>query len=187
VINEQSSSVGGQSGTMDVNALHVVANSPAPLGAPLADVIISHGHADITCPALPAPPPPCGTASTDFVTGGGWIVSPSDPNAKANFAVAGGKNGTWGHLLYIDHGNGLRVKGTGVTGYGPYPPFGSNGRQTVGSADVGGTSESYEADVADNGEPGRMVDQFQLLLNQVQVASDRLAGGNIQLHKPECQ
>jgi hypothetical protein len=187
VINEQSSSVGGQSGSMDVNALHVVANNPAPLGTPLADVIVSHSHADITCPAAPAPPPPCGTASTDFVTGGGWIVSPSDPNAKANFAVAGGKNGTWGHLLYIDHGNGLRVKGTGVTGYGPYQPFGPNGRQTLGSADVGGTSESYEADVADNGEPGSGTDRFQLLLNQAKVASDLLAGGNIQLHKPQCQ
>jgi hypothetical protein len=188
VINEQSSSVGGQSGTMDVNALHVVVNNPAPLGAPLADVIISHSHADITCPASPPPPPPCGTASTEFVTGGGWIVSPSNPNAKANFAVAGGKNGTWGHLLFIDHGNGLRVKGTGVTGYGPYSPFGTNGRQILGSADVGGTSESYEADVADNGEPGRMVDRFQLVLNQTnKVASDLLAGGNIQLHKPACQ
>jgi hypothetical protein len=187
VINEQSSSVGGQSGSMDVNALHVVANNPAPLGEPLADVIISHSHADITCPAAPAPPPPCGTASTDFVTGGGWIVSPSDPNAKANFAVAGGKNGTWGHLLYIDHGNGLRVKGTGVTGYGSYPDFGTTGRQILGSADVNGTGEWYEADVADNGEPGSGTDRFQLLLNQAKVASALLGGGNIQLHKPQCQ
>ena len=188
VINEQSSSVGGQSGSMDVNALHVVANNPAPGGPALADVIISHGHADITCPASPPPPPPCGTTTTDFVTGGGWIPSPSDPNAKANFAVAGGKNGSWGHLLYFDHGNGLRAKGTGVTGYGPYTPFGPNGRQTLGSADVGGTTESYEADVADNGEPGSVADRFQLRLNQVDVAPDHLlAGGNIQLHKPDCQ
>ena len=186
VINEQSSSVGGQSGTMDVNALHVVVNNPALGGAPLADVIISHAHADITCPASP---PPCGGTSTDFVTGGGWITSPSDPNAKANFAVAGGiKNGSfWGHLIYIDHGNSLRVKGTAVSDYQLYPAFGPNGRQTLGSADVSGTAEKYEADVADNGEPGRGVDRFQLLLNGVMVASDSLAGGNIKLHKPDCQ
>ena len=186
-------SASGQSGSMDVNALHVVANNPAG-GPPLADVIVSHAHADITCPASPSPPPPCSATSTDFVTGGGWVVSRSDPNAKANFAVAGGKDGSWGHLMFIDHGNGLRAKGTAVNGYGPYPPFGANGRQTRGSADVGGTSESYEADVADNGEPGTGTnkpgsepDKFQLLLNGAVVASDDLAGGNIQLHKPQCQ
>jgi hypothetical protein len=186
VINEQSGSASGQSGSMDVNALHVVVNNPALAGATLADVIISHAHADITCPASP---PPCGGTSTDFVTGGGWITSPSDPNAKANFAVAGGiKNGSfWGHLIYIDHGNGLRVKGTGVSDYQLYPTFGPNGRQTLGSADVSGTAEAYEADVADDGEPGRGVDRFQLLLNGAKVASDFLAGGNIQLHKPGCQ
>jgi hypothetical protein len=187
VINEQSSSVSGQSGSIDVSALHVTINNPAG-GTPLADVIVSHAHADITCPTSPSQPPACGAAPTDFVTGGGWIVSPSDPHAKANFAVAGGvKNGFWGHLLYIDHGNGMRVKGTGVTGYNFYPAFGSNGRQILGSADVSGTAESYEAEVADNGDPGRGVDQFQLKLNgAVAAPAALLGGGNIQLHKA-CQ
>jgi len=188
VINEQSSSVNGQSGAMDVNALHVVVNNPTPGGGVLADVIISHAHADITCPISP---PPCDATAGDFVTGGGWIVSPSDPNAKANFAVAGGiKNGSfWGHLMYLDHGNRLRAKGTAVNGYGTYPEFGPNGRRTSGTADVDGTPESYEADVADDGEPGRGVDRFRLLLNGAQVTGldDDLAGGNIQLHKPQCQ
>src|SRR5947207_7063475 len=57
VINQQSGSASGQSGSMDVNDLPVVVNNPAQGGAPLADVIISHAHADITCPASP---PPCG-------------------------------------------------------------------------------------------------------------------------------
>ena len=189
VINEQSSSVSGQSGSMDVNALHVVANDPTTPGATLADVIVSHAHADVGCPASPPPLPSCSTVSTDFVTGGGWIPSPSNPNAKASFAVAGGiKNGApWGHLLYVDHGNGPRAKGTGVTGYDVYPLFGPNGRKTTGLADVGGMSESYEADVADNGESGRDLDQFQLLLGGSRVASHLLGGGNIQLHKPACQ
>ncbi len=187
VINEQSSSVSGQSGSMDVNALHVTITNPAG-GAPLADVIVSHAHADITCPTSPSQPPACGATPADFVTGGGWIVSPTDPNAKANFAVAGGvKNGFWGHLLYIDHGNGMRAKGTGVSSYNFYRDFGSNGRQILGSADVSGTAESYEADIADNGEPGHGVDQFQLSLNGALVApAALLSGGNIQLHKA-CQ
>ena len=187
MINEQSSSLSGQSGTMDVSALHVTITDPLG-GVPLAEVIVSHAHADITCPTSPSPPPACSGTPTDFVTGGGWIVSPSDPNAKANFAVAGGlKNGFWGHLLYIDHGNGMRVKGTGVSGYDFYPDFGSTGRKILGSADVNGTGESYEADVADNGEPGIQVDKFQLLLNGALTApATLLSGGNIQLHKA-CQ
>jgi len=188
VINEQSSSVSGQSGSMDVSALHVTITDPAT-GAPLADIIVSHAHADITCPASPSQPPACGTTPTDFVTGGGWIVSPSDPNAKANFAVAGGvKNAFWGHLMYIDHGNGMRVKGTGVTGYDFYSDFGPTGRQILGSGDVNGNAEPYDADVADNGEPGAGVDKFRLTLNKASVstASALLSGGNIQLHKA-CQ
>src|SRR3989442_13052516 len=145
VINEQSNSVSGQSGSMDVNALHVTIANPT-VGPPLADVIVSHAHADITCPTSPSQPPACGATPTDFVTGGGWIVSPSDPNAKANFAVAGGvKNRFLGPLICIDHANRTRAKGTGGTGYDFYPAFGSNGRQIVGSADVNGTAESYEA------------------------------------------
>jgi len=185
MINEQSSSLSGQSGSMDVSALHVTITDPLRV-TPLAEVIVSHAHADITCPTSPSPPPACGPTPTDFVTGGGWIVSPSDPHAKANFAVAGGvKNGFWGHLLYIDHGNGMRVKGTGVSGYNFYPDFGPNGRQILGSADVNGTGGSYEADVADNGEPGAGVDRFQLTLNNASAptASAFLSGGNIQLHK----
>jgi len=83
----------------------------------------------------------------------------------------------------------LRVKGTAVKGYDTYPQFGPNGRQTSGSADVDGTAESYEADVADDGEPGRGVDRFRLLLNGARVTGldDHLAGGNIQLHKQQCQ
>jgi hypothetical protein len=185
VINEQSSSANGQSGSMDVSALHVVANNPTG-GAPLADVVIAHAHADIACPASPPPPPPCGATTTDFVTGGGWIVSPTNPNAKANFAVAGGKDGTWGHLMYIDHGNGMHVKDIAVMDYGPYPLFGPNGRYTGGTADADGTTEEYEADVADDGEPGSGVDRFQLRLGPALI-SDYLAGGNIQLHKPQCQ
>src|SRR3989442_6685303 len=55
---------------------------------------------------------------SDFVTGGGWIVG-TPSGAKGNFGVGGGvKNGAfWGHLNYLDHGSGLHVKATSITGY----------------------------------------------------------------------
>jgi len=53
----------------------------------------------------------------DFLTGGGFIFHNGN---QANFGVGGGcKDGTptWGHLEYIDHGLGLNVHGTSITGY----------------------------------------------------------------------
>src|SRR5437867_3833001 len=57
VINEQSSNVSGNSGSIDVNALHLVVTG-------IADVVIAHAHADVTCPG----PPVC--TGGDFLTGG---------------------------------------------------------------------------------------------------------------------
>ncbi len=170
IINEQSSSGPGD---ITVNALHVVVTG-------VADIVVSSAHADITCTVLP---PPC--SGSDFVTGGGWIASPSDPGAKANFAVAGGiKNGAfWGHLMYIDHAsNGPRVKGTGVTAYSAVDP---TTRDIEGTAEINSQPGNYQADVSDNGEPGRN-DVFVLKLSNGYNAGGNLAGGNIQLHKP-CQ
>src|SRR5687768_6760923 len=65
-----------------------------------------------------AHPTPC-----DFMTGGGFIITTASGEhepAKANFGVGGGcKKGepTWGHLQYIDHGNGLNVHWTAITAY----------------------------------------------------------------------
>jgi len=168
VINEQSNPGPGD---MTVNALHVVVTG-------VADVVVSSAHADITCPG---PVPAC--SGSDFVTGGGWITSPS--GAKANFAVAGGiKNGAWwGHLMYIDHGSGgPRVRGTGVTGYSTVD---ATTREIDGSAETNGQPDTYQADVSDAGEPGRN-DVFALRLSKGYYAGGNLAGGNIQIHKP-CQ
>jgi hypothetical protein len=167
IINEQTSNGPGD---ITVNALHVMVPG-------VADVIIASAHADITCAA----PPLC--IGSDFVTGGGWILSPS--GARANFAVAGGnkQEAFWGHLQYIDHGAGPKVKGTGVTGYimtGPAT------RHIEGTADIDGKPGTYMVDVADNGEPGRHTDTFTLTLSTGYSASGVLDGGNIQLHSP-CQ
>jgi hypothetical protein len=166
VINEQSSVNHGNYGEMKVNALHVTVPG-------VADVIVSSASADITC----APPlPPC----SDFVTGGGLITG-TPSGARGNFGVAGGiKNSAlWGHLVYIDHGNGMKVRGTGVTAY---TGTGTTSRHIEGTAEVNGQSGfTYKVDVADNGEPGRL-DTFELRLSNAYVASGNLAGGNIQLH-----
>ncbi len=170
VINEQSGSASGNRSDITVNALHVTAFDLS--GQTLADVIISAAHADISCAACP---PPVG----DFVTGGGWITGPS--GARANFGVAGGiKNGGfWGHLTYIDHGTGMKVKGTAVT---DYVATGPTSRRISGTAEVNGVSGiGYTVDVTDAGEPGRD-DTFSITLSNGYSASGKLAGGNIQLH-----
>src|SRR5213594_428209 len=168
IINEQQSSVSGNTGDITVNALHVMVDG-------IADVVISSAHADITCGGPVCP-------GGDFVTGGGSITG-TPSGAKGNFGVAGGiKNGAlWGHLTYIDHGpNGPRVKGTGVTAYGVLSP---TTRHIDGTAEIDGQSGfTYHVEVSDNGEPGRD-DTFGLTLsNGYAVSGRRLGGGNIKVH-----
>jgi hypothetical protein len=165
--------VQGNTGTITVNALHVIVVNPLD-GSVIANVVMSSAHADVTCPS-PSPP-----LCNDFVTGGGWITGPS--GGKANFGVAGGnKNGgLWGHLQYNDHGaNGPKVHGTGVT---LYTVTGPTSRHIEGTCDVNGQGGfTYKVDVADNGQPGEN-DTFAIQLSNGYSAGGTLGGGNIQLH-----
>ena len=180
IINEQTPGPGG----ITVNALHVTVNG-------VADVVISSAHADIACQPAPPPPPPPGCTPADFITGGGWIITPS--GAKGNFGVGGGiKQGVlWGHLTFIDHSaGGPEVKGTGVTSY-TTDRNNAMMRHISGTAEMNGQSGyTYEIDVADNGEPGRN-DTFAIQLSNGAGYSysvgGTLDGGNIQLHTPTCQ
>jgi hypothetical protein len=180
VINQQIATVNEDSGDVTVNALHIVV--PGPIPGTDTDLIVAQAHADILC-ARPAPPPKCDSAK-DFVTGGGWIRTQS--GSRANWAAAGGvKNGGyWGHLSYIDHGAGMKVKGTCVTAYS-----GSGvARHIEGTAEVNGLGGyTYSLDVADNGEPGRD-DTFSITVtgSSPYAAANTLSGGNVQLHTP-CQ
>lgn len=166
IINEQTGSANGNTGDLTVNALHVIVDG-------IADVIVSSAHADITCQGNQA-------CNGDFVTGGGWITG-TPSGAKGNFGVAGGiKNGAlWGHLTYIDHGIGLKAKGTGVTAY---TVVDSTTRHIEGTAQINGQAGTYQVVVADHGEPGRD-DTFVLNLSGGYSAGGPLEGGNIQLHK----
>lgn len=167
-INEQiaDNSVSSGHGGITVNALHIVVPG-------VANIIVASAHADITCGTSAFCP------NGDFVTGGGWITTSS--GSRANFAVAGGvKNGAfWGHLLYIDHGaNGVRAKGTGVTGYAATGP---TSRAIDGNADASNGAGAYHVDVTDGGEPGHGVDWFGIRLGGYGQGA-YLGGGNIQLH-----
>ncbi len=169
VINEQIGSASGQSGDITVNALHIKLTDPL-LGTK-TDLIVASAHADIACGEVAGG----GCGNKDFVTGGGWITRSGE---RATFAIAGGPGG-WGHLQYNDH-NSFKVKGTGVTAYGP-GTTGPTSRQIDGTADWTGGSGTYHAEVADNGEPGRS-DTFSLVLSNGYTAAGTLDGGNIQLH-----
>src|SRR2546429_2421228 len=84
IINEQQSSVRGNTGDITVNALHAMVDG-------VADVIISSAHADITCGGPVCP-------GGDFVTGGGWITgAPSGERGALGVAGGGQKGGRfWG-------------------------------------------------------------------------------------------
>jgi hypothetical protein len=75
-----------------------------------------------------AVPVPC-----DFVTSGGFVLTPAE--AMANFGAHGGckKGAFWGHVNYIDHGMGLHVDSTQITGYLTPAPL-SNVRDICGEA-----------------------------------------------------
>ena len=124
-------------------------------------------------------------AECDFLTGGGFIIiNTITYTAKANFGVGGGcKDGTptWGHLEYIDHGYvvdhgpGLNVHATSITGYNEqFTTTDSRGRR-FGSRFICGTArtnlESPNDDVnfvvraRDTGEPGVM-DEFDIELRK---------------------
>lgn len=170
IINEQIGSAEADSGDIVVNALHVTVFNPLD-NTVLADVVIASAHADINC----AGRDPVG----DFITGGGWITG-TPSGLPANFGVAGGikNNGLWGHLTYIDHGDRLHVKGTGVTAY---VATGPTSRHIEGTCLINGSAGTYQVDVDDQGEPGRD-DTFVISLSNGYSAAGNLVGGNIQLH-----
>lgn len=139
-------------------------------------------------------PSPC-----DFTTGGGFVIT--ENGNHANFGLVGGcKNGGFfGHVNFVDHDTtgmfaGLHVSSDTIDAYFE-PVAGSNVRDICGTADTNlfGTVK-FRARTEDNGEPGIGVDRFGLKLTGVSppftgesavvVSTRLLAGGNIQLHKP---
>src|SRR5712691_13456339 len=130
-------------------------------------------------------PAPC-----DFITGGGFVFN--DSGARVNFGAHGGcKNGQfWGHVNALDHSTTPpgHLRSTSITGYLMDPAF-PTARDICGFGEVSVNGSTFTARfrvrMEDNGEPGIGTDKFGLRLDNGYDLSTRvLAGGNIQLHKP---
>ncbi len=105
-----------------------------------------------------------------------------------SFAVSGGiRFGQfWGHLNYIDHGTGMHVQSTDVTGFAT-DPSDSDCRDISYDVTIDGAPGTATVIACDNGEPGRN-DTFDITLSNGYHAGGDLGGsqpggGNIQLHK----
>jgi len=161
-------------------------------------VFVVIGGADLVV----GPPPPV-SDGCDFITGGGWIITPT--GGKGTFAVSGGvrHDVPSGHLEYHDHSLGINVHGTGILNYGPTETeVVTTTRMIQGNAEVNGQGGyMYTVVVSDNGEPG-VGDVFTISLTGppppmgfggYTAGSDlmrtpviTLGGGNIQLHTKCC-
>ena len=142
----------------------------------LASALVAGGFLAVAMTLLvvrPAPVRAWATPPCDFLTGGGWIVH---LGAHANFGIGGGcKQGspTWGHLEYIDHGIGLNVHGTSITGYffvDQGTGVDSKTHQPTGTRGICGTATTnlygdvnFAVRAEDLGEPG-VNDQFDIRL-----------------------
>jgi hypothetical protein len=141
-------------------------------------------------------PSPC-----DFTTGGGFVIT-GDGN-HANFGLVGGcKNGGFfGHVNFVDHDTtgmfaGLHVSSDQITAYvQPDPTSHPAYRDICGTADTNLFGQVYfRVRTFDGGEPGIGVDRFGIELKGISppytgaespvIFTSYLAGGNIQLHKP---
>ena len=142
---------------------------------------IAFAESDIKCGSkVPPSESACGK-----LTGGGFIVG-TPSGAHGSFGVSGGirRGQFWGHLNYIDHGTGMHVTSTAVTGF---TVLDAVTRQISYNVNIDGVAGTATVIAADNGEPGRN-DIFDITLSTGyhaggSLAGDAPGGGNIQLHK----
>ena len=175
IINEQASSGTKDSGDISLCVIRVDF-------CHCIDGFVGLLNAGITASGKPSAPEDCGK-----ITGGGWIAG-TPSGAKGTFGMSGGvrRGEYWGHLNYIDHGTGMKVESTAVTGF-QMDPASANGRIISYAVKINGEAGTARLRVVDNGEPGRN-DIFDLTLSTgYRAAGDlggsRPGGGNIQLHK----
>jgi hypothetical protein len=166
----------GNYGRVEARAVQIDLTNPVT--GEETHLTIAFAEADITC-FNPPPPAPC--PSPAFVTSGGWVVGP-----EANFAAAGRTGDGWGHFVYRDRAAGNRMQSTSITS--TVFEAGDPGVAVItGFAKVNGGSQDYWFTVRlqDNGEPSRN-DTFDLKSGHpaLQHALAKLAGGNVQFHKP---
>jgi hypothetical protein len=176
VLNAQVSTISAdrQQGEIEVAAIFVMFTNcfNGPIG---------YAKAGVKCGSkLPPSVSACGK-----VTGGGFITgTPSGDHGS--FGVSGGirRGQFWGHLNYVDHGTGMHVSSTAVTGF---VVMDAVTRQIDYDVTIDGVAGTASVIVADNGEPGRN-DLFDITLSTGyhaggDLGGSRPGGGNIQLHK----
>ena len=167
-INERITSTSGATGSITVNALHLTLTDDT-------DLLVASSSAGVTADSSN-----CGSFRQP-TTGGGWITAPT--LGKGTFGVSGrptASGGATGHLVYKDHGTGVRISGPVVF----YLENGFNGAVMTGPATVNGQpAGDFEVNVQDNGEPGT-TDTFSVSVDGVPQGAGTLQGGNIQFHKP---
>jgi hypothetical protein len=175
VINEQVPTVGGTSGELVVNALHVFTHDTVT-GQPIADVTLGNADAKIDCAAGSSP-------GQNWVTGSGWI--PGHAGGKATFGFVAGPGGggsTRGHLTLKDHSTGATIHGTVINNFTEC----LSGQSEFQGTDT--NSRQFAVNADDNGDPGTL-DTFQVDgFDQNGAAYSNgpppsfLGGGNIQTH-----
>jgi hypothetical protein len=173
IINEQVPTVGGTSGELIVNALHVRTQDTITL-QPIADVALASADSKIDCAAGWSP-------GENWVSGGGWIPGVG-VSGKATFGFVAGPGGqpTRGHLTLKDQSTGQTIHGTVMTSFT---------QCSLGQSQFDGTDTNnnrFVVQAADNGEPGAGRDSFTISgsdQNAVSYSnSGLLGGGNIQDH-----
>lgn len=114
------------------------------------------------------------------VTAGGWITVVGDKGTFGLTAKASATGAPSGNLTYQDHGLLARtVKSTAITSV----TVTRNCATILGNARVNGQPGfGFQADVCDNGEPGKDSDTFSIVMSDGYMASGTLGGGNVQLH-----
>ena len=177
IINEQVPTVGGTSGELIVNALHVLTHDTIT-GQPIADVALGTADAKIDCVDGSSP-------GEDWVSGGGWI--PGNAGGMATFGFVAGPGGSpnRGHLTLKDNSAGQTVHGTVITSFTEC---------SIGQSEFVGTdtnSNQFGVQAADHGDPGTG-DTFQISgtdQNGLPYGNGPkfLGGGNIQTHGYSCQ
>ena len=173
VINEQVPTVGGTSGELIVNALHVLTHDTIT-GQPIADVALGNADAKIDCAAGWSP-------GENWVSGAGWIPG-AGGSGKATFGFVAGPGGqpNRGHLTLKDHSTGETVHGTVIFNFTEC----LSGQSHFEGNDQNGFG--FQVDTADNADPGAGRDTFTIS-GAYSNPGPLLGGGNIQDHGFLCQ
>ena len=115
----------------------------------------------------------------DHIRGSGWIgAGRSRISFTLKVGIALGETRPSGHVHVIDHGTGAHLRSTSIE---VYEWSGPRSRHIEGTCEIDGTASLFALDLADNGEPGKNRDVFQLMVAGVTYGPATLNGGNLEI------